>query len=171
MIVFLNGAFGVGETTVARLLYRFMPESLLFDPEQVGAMLWTTLKERTDWPGDYQSLPAWRRLVLNVIRELRRDHPNPLIVPMTVWRAEVWRDLESGLRSADPELLAFRLTATEETLRARILARPDEDGPHAWCLRHLDVALAALRQEEFGIEVVTDERTPDEIAKEILRAL
>ena len=171
VIVFLNGAFGVGKTSTARVLHEALPTSLLFDPEWVGTMLSATLKERTDWPGDYQSIPAWRRIVVSAVQELRRDYEHLLIVPMTVWRADVWRQLRTGFCEADPELRAFRLTATEETLRSRILGRPEEEGPHGWCLRHMPVAIAALRDEEYGTEIPTDERTPEEIGATILGRL
>ncbi len=36
MIIFINGAFGVGKTTVAELLVSRLPNGLLFDPEEVG---------------------------------------------------------------------------------------------------------------------------------------
>lgn len=171
VIVFLNGAFGVGKTSTARALHEALPESLIFDPESVGAMLRDTLKERTDWPGDYQSLPAWGRIVVAIVRELRRDYEQPLIVPMTVWRLDVWRRLRDGFQEADFELRAFRLTASEETLRVRILGRPDEEGPHGWCLRHMPVAIAALRDEEYGIEIRTDGCQPAEVASSMLRVL
>lgn len=171
VIVFLNGAFGVGKTSAARALYEALPESLIFDPESVGAMLSDTLKERTDWPGDYQSLPAWARIVVAIVRELRRDYEQPLIVPMTVWRADVWRQLRDGFQETDSELRAFRLTAREETLRARILGRPDEEGPHDWCLRHMAVATAVLQDGAYGVEIDTDGRTPAEVASSILQAL
>lgn len=134
VIVFLNGAFGVGKTSTARILHEALPGSLIFDPESVGAMLWDAF-------------------------------------PMTVWRADVWRHLRAGFREADSGLRAFGLTATEETLRARILGRPDEDGPHDWCLRHIPVAIAALRDEGLGIEIRTDGCTPAEVGASILHAL
>ena len=39
MAVLLNGAFGVGKTTVARRLVRLLSGSLLFDPEVIGFAL------------------------------------------------------------------------------------------------------------------------------------
>ncbi len=36
MYVLLNGAFGVGKSTVARDLQQQLPNSLIFDPEWVG---------------------------------------------------------------------------------------------------------------------------------------
>lgn len=53
VIVFLNGAFGVGKTSTARALHEAVPESLIFDPESVGTTLRDTLRERTDRPDDH----------------------------------------------------------------------------------------------------------------------
>ena len=39
MIVFINGPFGVGKTTVAERLVGRLPGSLLFDAELVGSFL------------------------------------------------------------------------------------------------------------------------------------
>lgn len=69
----------------------------------------------------------------------------------------------------DPE--SFRLTATKDSLRARILGRADEEGPHDWCLTHLPVAMAAFRDEESGSEITTDGSWPAEVASAILLAL
>ena len=37
MIVWINGAFGAGKTTTARELIELIPNSTLFDPEDIGA--------------------------------------------------------------------------------------------------------------------------------------
>ena len=39
MILIINGAFGVGKTTVAALLHRALPGSMIYDPERVGSVL------------------------------------------------------------------------------------------------------------------------------------
>ncbi len=41
MIIFINGAFGVGKTTIAENLVSRIPNSLLFDPEEaiVGELM------------------------------------------------------------------------------------------------------------------------------------
>lgn len=36
MFIMINGAFGVGKTTTASKLQERMPNSILFDPEEVG---------------------------------------------------------------------------------------------------------------------------------------
>lgn len=36
MIIWLNGPFGVGKTTLANLLHQEIPDSILYDPEYLG---------------------------------------------------------------------------------------------------------------------------------------
>jgi hypothetical protein len=65
MMVWLNGASGVGKTTVSRELARALSGARIFDPELVGQMLRAILEEPID---DFQDWPAWRKAG-------RRDRP------------------------------------------------------------------------------------------------
>ncbi|SDO02778.1 hypothetical protein SAMN04487897_107125 [Paenibacillus sp. yr247] len=38
MIIIINGAFGAGKTTAANRLLPLMPNSIIFDPEEIGYM-------------------------------------------------------------------------------------------------------------------------------------
>jgi hypothetical protein len=57
MIVWLNGTFGAGMTTMARALVTRLPDARIFDAEHVGFLLRQVLPEP---PGDFQHLPPWR---------------------------------------------------------------------------------------------------------------
>ncbi len=50
-VVWLNGPFGVGKTSVAAELGRRRP-TITFDPEVIGSMLWRLL------PGGIAAVPA-----------------------------------------------------------------------------------------------------------------
>ena len=43
MIIWLNGSFGVGKTTIAENLKEKMTNSIIYDPEKVGMFLYKTL--------------------------------------------------------------------------------------------------------------------------------
>jgi len=43
MIVFLNGPFGVGKSTTARILTTLLPHAVHYNPEHIGAGLRTAL--------------------------------------------------------------------------------------------------------------------------------
>lgn len=166
MIVFLNGPFGVGKTTVAKLLAERIPDATLYDPEILGSILMRVLRPIKK-VGDFQDYPLWRASVVEVARLLRRLRKRTLVIPMTVWRRDYFDQIASGLRRVDPNLRLFRLTASEETLVERILTRPDAEGDHEWRLGHLGVCLEASRNPAFGMEIRTDGLSPSEVADEI----
>lgn len=170
MIVLINGPFGIGKTTAATLLVQRLPGSMLYDPEPLGSFVRTTVGH-LDPVADYQDFPLWRALVVETARLLRQAYPGPIVIPMTIWRRDYFDPITEGLRRIDPAFVCLRLTASESTLRARILARPDADGPHDWCLRHLERGLAAARDPAFGIEVPTDGASPDAVCDAILQIL
>ena len=60
MIIWINGPFGAGKTTLAERLRDRRPKSLIFDPEEIGFVV----KETVPIPasGDYQDLPLLRSL-------------------------------------------------------------------------------------------------------------
>jgi deoxyadenosine/deoxycytidine kinase len=39
MIIMLNGAFGIGKTSVANCLVKNIKNSMIYDPEEVGLLL------------------------------------------------------------------------------------------------------------------------------------
>jgi hypothetical protein len=63
MILFINGPFGVGKTSVARLLVHKMPRSMLYDPEMIGAVLHRVLGPFGK-AEDYQDYALWRPLLV-----------------------------------------------------------------------------------------------------------
>ena len=87
MIIMLNGAFGVGKTTIAQSLVASLPHSMIFDPEEVGYMLRRITDgvrcgaEDTD---DFQDIALWRTLTIETAAALRRRYQRDLIVPMTL---------------------------------------------------------------------------------------
>ena len=60
VIIWINGGFGAGKTTLAEELHRRIPEAVVYDPEDVGLMLRKWIPSN----GDFQHLPSWRELVI-----------------------------------------------------------------------------------------------------------
>ena len=48
MIIWLNGGFGAGKTTLAEELHRRLPDAVVYDPEDVGLMLWKWMRPSGD---------------------------------------------------------------------------------------------------------------------------
>src|SRR5438045_8448699 len=80
MIIWLNGGFGAGKTTLAEELHRRVPGAVVYDPEDVGLMLWKWLRP----DDDFQEMPSWRELVIATAVSLRRHHADVLIGPTSL---------------------------------------------------------------------------------------
>ena len=44
VIIWINGAFGAGKTALAEELHRRLPDAVLYNPEDVGLMLWKQMR-------------------------------------------------------------------------------------------------------------------------------
>jgi len=167
VIVFVNGTFGVGKTTVAEHLVGRLYGCLLFDAELVGHFLRriVTPIENLD---DFQDLAMWRSLTVTTARELRATYSRTLIMPMTISRLDYFREIVGSLRATEPDLHHFTLTATPATLEARIRRSGEAI---EWRLDHLLPCTTALAAPEFATHIATDGKTPDEVVDAIVARL
>jgi ribose 1,5-bisphosphokinase PhnN len=124
VIIWLNGGFGAGKTTLAEELRRRLPDAVLYDPEDVGLMLWKWLPRN----GDFQHLPSWRELVVATALSLRRHHADTLIVPMSLIRDAYRAQILGGLADAGEKILHVFLAADASVLRERLNARVTQPG-------------------------------------------
>lgn len=167
MIIWINGAFGVGKTTTAALLRERLPGARMFDPEYVGHLLTAFVDAPT---GDFQDLPLWRRLTVQTLTGLTQEYDHPWIVPMSLVDPAYRTEILNGLRAAGVPVREFVLTLPEADLRARIDADLMDPGARTWRDDHVEQALTAfegLTDAEF-----LDASPPaDEVAGEIIRRL
>jgi adenylylsulfate kinase-like enzyme len=155
MIVWLNGPFGVGKTTVARELLDLVPDARLSDPERIGYVM-----RRTLWRGeDYQDVALWRRLTRAQVE--RAGRRSVAIVPMTVTSPTVFDEVTAGAR-------VFLLMASRRTIESRITASLEGQ---AWRSSQLDRCLEAFAEGDFGETVDTDGLHPTAIARAIAARL
>ena len=166
MLIWINGAFGVGKTSVAKELARAMPEAMEFDPEQIGFMLRRMIAAR-DRPADFQDLKLWRELVVQVAAGWMRQFGRPLLMPMTVVNPVYLDEIMLGLRDAGVEVHHFTLLASRRVLRSRLLKRWSSPQSKVWTMGRIDECVAAFSNSRFGTHVDTDGRTIGEIATEI----
>jgi 8-oxo-dGTP pyrophosphatase MutT (NUDIX family) len=170
VIVWVNGAFGVGKTSAVRELRELLPGSSVFDPEWVGAGLRALLPpEVMAGVGDFQELVSWRRLVPETAAALLAELDGPLLVPMTVLRQDYRDEIFGALAARRIAVHHVLLHADETILRKRIEGDEADRGAREWRLDHLDGYQAALgswlRADARLVE--TDELTPRQTAERV----
>lgn len=161
-VVWLNGSFGVGKTSVAAELARRRP-TITFDPEVIGGGLWRMLPEDL-LPADYQGSPLWRHLVREAVVSLHRSYPRPVIVPMTLVVPQYFDEIVGGLREQGVPVRHYVLGAARATIEQRLAGRPDTT---EWTWQQVDRCLLALQDRRFQPVIPTDGRTVEEVADAI----
>ena len=171
VIIWINGAFGAGKTTLAAELHRRLPDAVVYDPEDVGLMLWKWVPPN----GDFQHLPSWRELVVATALALRRHHAETLIVPMSLIRDEYRAEILGGLADAGEEILHVFLEVDAGVLRTRLNSRVSHPGrewdqaAREFGMTSVDeMAAAAARQPTGTLMLRSDRLTPAELADEVL---
>ena len=167
MIIWINGGFGAGKTTLAEELHRRLPEAVVYNPEDVGLMLWKWMPPN----GDFQHLPSWRELVVTTALSLRRHHADTLIVPMSLIRDAYRAEILGGLADAGADVLHVFLEADAGVLRERLNARvtnPGRDWDQAAResgMTGVDEMVAAAARQPAGTLILrSDKLTPAELA-------
>jgi predicted kinase len=175
VIIWLNGGFGAGKTTLAEELHRRLPDAVVYNPEDVGLMLWRWMAPNED----FQDLPSWRELVVATALSLRRHHANTLIVPMALIRDAYRAEILGGLADAGEEVLHVFLEVDAGVLRQRLSARaPISVNPgtsqsaREWALSRIGAAIAAGARPPSGTLMLRSDRlTPAQLADEVLAAI
>lgn len=168
MIIWLNGPFGVGKTTLANRLHQEIPDSILYDPEHLGDFFQENLPKAV-CPEDFQDYLIWRQTTVQIIRDLATKTGKVIIVPMTVFKKKYYQEIiEQGLRK-DMCVQHYILVAEKETILDRLDKRTQEN--NNWALKHLDNCLQAFEDQIPGQKMDTDSLTVDEIAEIVLKDL
>lgn len=174
MILLLNGSFGVGKTTVGRILRRRIAGSILYNPEWAGSILKRLpFNFRGSGTDNFQDIDLWRRSVVEGIKIFRLFARETVIVPMAFCRKDYFDEVVGKIRNFDSQLRIFCLKASFETIIKRLEKRgeiiePDKDN---WSARYAKKCIESHKNEYFGETIDTNEKNAIQVAAEILRKL
>ena len=176
MIVWINGPFGAGKTTLAKELTTRSPETLIFDPEELRFIVKADFL--TPPGGDFQDLPLWRDLTVAALREIRRHYSQTIIVPMTLVQPDYLADVLGRAAEIDNRFLHVFLTLDEEILRQRIVNQKMHPDPgrdaqiREWRLAQVERCLAATHALPQGTVLLdSSAHTPGDLADKVLNAM
>lgn len=160
MVVWINGAFGVGKTSVARRLVQLWDGAVLLDPERIGFVVSRlSIKGQR---GDFQDLSAWRTWTVRAVTlaaKLRRR----IVVPMTIVNAAYFEEIVGTLRQRT-DLLHFTLMAPPQIIRDRLRAR---GSARRWGEQQLERCTSALADARFATHVETADLPVEEVARHV----
>jgi hypothetical protein len=170
VLIWINGAFGAGKTHTAHELHRRIPGSHVADPELIGFAMHKMLPAAAR--DDFQDLPGWRAAVVATLRAAEQAADGPVIVPMTIVRADYFDQIVGTLR-AEMDLRHITLVASSATLQARLGTRLEAlgsrvfGGDGTWAMRQIDRCVTALTDPQFAAHVPTDDRPLDDVVEAV----
>ncbi|MEU8088610.1 AAA family ATPase [Micromonospora sp. NPDC049101] len=148
-VIWINGAFGAGKTTLSQQLTTDDPRLLMFDAELPGFMLREIVPPPAS--GDFQDLRVWRRSVADTATALLEEYGRTLVVPMTVVVPSYLDEIFGRLRAHNVLVDHFFIDVPTDVLRTRIAAQavwpddPDRDAQvRAWRLEQVTRCAAAV---------------------------
>jgi hypothetical protein len=172
LIVWVNGAFGSGKSTLVDELRPRWPGALVYDPEMVGYVLREIVEVPT---GDFQDLRLWRRQVANLAVGLVEEYRRPVLVPMTLVNPGYVGEIFSTLKDAGIDVHHFFLKVSREVLEKRIDGRihapgdPErEERVRRWCKDRIEPCMAAADTLPSDTVFLDGELTPQELADQLL---
>jgi predicted kinase len=135
MLLWLNGTYGVGKTTLAREIARRDETFRIFDPDSISRLLCENLEGIH--VADPQDLAPWRTMVPTFARDVTAISGQQLIVPGTVLKRRYWRELVEGFDDEHIRVFHVVLDADREALSDRIRRDHRDRRVRSWRLDHL----------------------------------
>ena len=172
-VVWINGAFGAGKSTVAKRLSAVMPGAASFDPEALARLIRNAMSPSRR-PRDYQDSALWRHLTVEAVSGLAAVSES-VVVPMTLIDEGYFADTVGVLRESGVHVDHFALTASPATIRRRLLKRQVTRLAHPpstrWALDRVERCCKALASSTFHEQIGTDALTVTEVVDRILKRI
>ena len=168
MIIWLNGAFGAGKTQTAHELKRRIPNSMIYDPEQVGYFINRNIpKELTK--GDFQHHEIWREFNFKTLKYIHSHFNGMIIIPMTIVNPQYYEEIIGRLKDEGVNVQHFVLWASKETLQKRLKSRFEKK--NSWPEQQIERCLEGLVHPIFEGHIDTNNLTNEQVAETIASKL
>lgn len=125
MIIWINGAFGAGKTTIATELNNRIQPSFLYDPENIGDIFRSNLPTCMQ-KSDFQYYPEWRKWNTYLLKKIYQEYDGDVIVPMTLYKPEAVEGIIHCLKNDPIPLCHIQLDVSKETIITRLQERPPD---------------------------------------------
>jgi len=169
MILWINGAFGSGKSSVADEINKRLSKSFIYDPEQIGYFLWNNFPDELKRKGNFQHMPIWREFNYKILKHITANYTGVVITPMTIYVKQYYDEIIENLRSDGIIVKHFILSASKQTIINRLIER--EAAVDGWEYQHIDVCLNAFEAEISEHKIDTESKCIVEISSEIISLL
>jgi Uridine kinase len=159
-IIWINGAFGSGKTQTAFELHERLPDSFVYDPENMGYFIYSHIPKETKMP-DFQDYTQWRSFNYDMLKYIADNYSGIIIVPMTIVVPQYYDEIIGRLINDGIEVKHIILEASKATIHKRLRKRLDGG---RWASQQTDRCIEAFATKIDGIRVNNENMTIKETA-------
>ena len=169
MIIWINGPYGVGKSTLAGFLHAENPNSFIFDAEAVGNAVRDNLPKNRFNGYIFEGYPMWFTMCATLLNDIADNFSGDIYVPMTL----VWKDsfpkIAVPLTEHGHAVKHILLTSSYDTIHDRILARGEDET--CWCMQNIRLCLEQQSSFENVIRIESCGATVEELAASVKAAI
>lgn len=166
MIIWLNGAFGSGKTTCAFELNRRLPNSFVYDPENIGYFIRKNTPKESHKP-NFQDHEQWRSFNYEMLKYISSEYAGTIIVPMTINNRQYYEEIIQTLMDDGIMLKHYILYADKKTILKRLNKRVERG--ETWAKSQIDRCIQAFNTDITEEKIITDNKSIDFVVEEIAR--
>ena len=165
MIIWINGSFGVGKTSTAKLLKSKLDKSIIYDPEEIGGFLSSLFNYEKD---DFQDYELWRTLNSDILKYMCSIYET-IIVPMTITNNHYYKEIVNQLEISGIKINHFILCASKENIIGRLDSRENST---EWAYSQVDKCINTFESNKFkGKKINTDNMTVSDVVNIIIASI
>lgn len=162
MILWINGAFGSGKTQTAFELNRILPNSYVYDPENVGYFLRKN-QPKSMQIDNFQDEPLWREFNFKMLKNISDNYNGTIIVPMTIFKEDYFNDIITKLRESGVSVDHYVLGASKKIILKRLRKR--FENKNSWAATQIDNCIDGFKHPIFENYIDTEYLTIEQNAK------
>ena len=166
MIIWINGPYGIGKTTISNELNKKIMNSFIYDPEMTGEFIWHNSPDCISRKGDFQDIPLWRDFNYKMLKYLHENYSGIIIVPMTLVNKEYYNEIVDRLNADGVPVHHYILEGSKSIILKRLLRRGEVD--NSWASQQIDRCLISFDKDIKGIKVDTNNLSIEEVVEFIL---
>ena len=167
MIIWINGAFGAGKTITAHQLNRRLPNSFIYDPENVGDFIWRNTNSLFS-EGDFQDIPLWREMNYKMLRMISDKYDGIIIVPMTLVNPDYYNEIIGKLIVDGINVKHYILYVSREEITRRLNKRKNlRIRDETFALDNINRCVEAFDRYVTDVKIHTDNMSIASIAETI----
>ncbi|MBP3039730.1 AAA family ATPase [Bacillaceae bacterium Marseille-Q3522] len=164
MIIWINGAFGSGKTTCTYELNKRLPNSFVYDPENIGYFIRKNIPKELH-ESDFQNHEQWRLFNYKMLKYLSETYDGIIIAPITLVNREYYDEIIGRLIKEDIEVKHYILYAEKKTIEKRLNKR--FEWGNSWAKSQIDRCIYEFNHDITEEKIITDNKTVDIIVEEI----